>query len=162
MQSKTIPAKDVDAYISAQPEKVKAILEKIRKTIKDAAPDAEEVISYQMPAFRYHGMLVYFAAWKNHIGFYPVSSAISKFKKELSAYESAKGSVKFPLDKPMPFGLISKIVNFRVKENLEKASQKSKVKSKKTIPGSRITMGIPLMMLLFASVVGVLTNNISI
>jgi uncharacterized protein YdhG (YjbR/CyaY superfamily) len=105
------------------------------------------VISYQMPAFKYHGMLVYFAAWKNHIGFYPVSSAISKFKKELSAYEMAKGSVKFPLDKPVPFALITKIVKFRVKENLEKAKLKSKAKTRKVIHRAKIMMGIPLMML---------------
>jgi len=147
MLSKTNPSKDIDAYISVQPENVKVILEKLRKTIKDAAPESEEVISYQMPAFKFHGILVYFAAWKNHIGFYPVSSAISKFKKELSAYESAKGSVKFPLDKPMPFTLISKIVKFRMKENLEKAKLKSKVKTKKTIPGTKMTMGIPLLFL---------------
>lgn len=130
MIAKTISTKDIDAYISMQDESVKNVLEKFRETIRKAAPEAEEVISYQMPAFRFHGMLVYFAAWKTHIGFYPVSSAIRKFKKELSVYEGAKGTVKFPLDKPIPYGLISKIVKFRVKENLEKAKLKAAVKTK--------------------------------
>jgi len=116
-------AKNIDEYISSQPEKVKAILEKLRQTIRKAAPEAEEVISYQMPAFKYHGMLVYFAAWKNHIGFYPVSSGIKAFNKELSAYEKSKGTIKFPIDKPIPYNLISKIVKFRVKENLAKANR---------------------------------------
>ncbi len=123
-------AKDIDEYISAQPGEIKPILEKLRQTIRKAAPQAEEVISYQMPAFKYYGMLVYFAAWKNHIGFYPVSSGIKAFKKELSAFEVSKGTIKFPIDKPLPFGLISKIVKFRVNENLEKARLKSGMKGR--------------------------------
>jgi uncharacterized protein YdhG (YjbR/CyaY superfamily) len=130
MIAKTPASKDIDAYIEVQPESVRGVLEKFRQTIRKAAPAAEEVISYQMPAFKYHGMLVYFAAWKNHIGFYPVSSGIKEFKKELSAYEVSKGTVKFPLDKPIPFGLISKMVKFRVQENLEKVKLKSAVKVK--------------------------------
>lgn len=96
------------------------MLEELRQAIKLAAPAAEEVISYQMPAFKYHGVLVYFAAYKHHIGVYPTSSGIAAFKKELSVYKGAKGSVQFPLDKPLPLALIKKIVKFRVKENLEK------------------------------------------
>lgn len=116
--------KDIDAYISHQPEKTREILEKIRQTIKSVAPKAEEVISYQMPAFKYHGMLVYFAAFKNHIGFYSLPSGNNEFKKELSIYKSGKGSVQFPLDKPIPYALIKKIVKFRMKENLEKEKKK--------------------------------------
>lgn len=112
--------KDIDAYISHQTENTKEILEKIRQTIKSVAPKAEEMISYQMPAFKYHGMLVYFAAFKNHIGFYSLPSGNNEFKKELSVYKSGKGSVQFPLDKPIPYALIKKIVKFRMKENLEK------------------------------------------
>lgn len=116
MKAKTIAPKDTDAYIAAQPEDQRGLLEQLRQTIRKAAPGAEEVISYQMPAFRYHGMLVYFAAWKNHIGFYP-AGAIKVFDKELSAYGVSKGTIRFPIDKPLPLGLISKIVKFRVKEN---------------------------------------------
>ena len=108
--------KTVDEYIESFPAPVRNVLEKLRQTIRKAAPDAEEVISYQMPAFKYHGILVYFAAWKNHIGFYP-AGALKAFDKELSAYEVSKGTIRFPLDKPLPLGLISKIVKFRMKEN---------------------------------------------
>jgi uncharacterized protein YdhG (YjbR/CyaY superfamily) len=125
--NKTAP-KNIDEYIAGFPGNVQEILEKIRKTIREAAPKAEETISYQMPAFKLNGFLVYFAAHKNHIGFYPMPSGIEKFKKELSVYEGAKGSVKFPIDKPMPFGLISKIVKFRVKENSAMAKEKAKKK----------------------------------
>lgn len=122
--------KNVDSYISSQPKEVRELLEIVRHTIKTAAPDAEEVISYNMPAFRFHGMLVYFAVFKHHIGFYPMSSGISEFKKELSIYKGAKGSVQFPLDKPLPITLIKKIVKFRVKENSEKEKLKKQSKSK--------------------------------
>lgn len=122
--NKTAPAKNVDEYIKALPANVRTISEKLRQTIKAAAPQAEEVISYQMPAYKYHGMLVYFAAFKNHIGFYPAPGGIEAFKKELSAYKGAKGSVQFPLDQPIPFDLISKIVKFRVKENEARISAK--------------------------------------
>jgi uncharacterized protein YdhG (YjbR/CyaY superfamily) len=125
--NKTAP-KNIDEYIAGFPRDVQVILEKIRKTIREAAPRAEETISYQMPAFKMNGFLVYFAAYKNHIGFYPMPSGIEKFKKELSVYEGAKGSVKFPIDKPMPLGLISKIVKFRVKENSAMAKEKAKKK----------------------------------
>ena len=100
------------------------ILEQIRATIKKAAPGAEETIKYAMPTFTLKGNLIHFAAYKNHIGLYPAPMGIEAFKKELSVYKGAKGSVQFPIDKPMPLNLISKIVKFRVKKNLEKASNR--------------------------------------
>ena len=123
----TVP-KTIDEYIAGFPKDVQEILEQIRMTIREAAPDAEEKISYQMPTFTLKGNLVYFAAFKNHIGFYPIPSGIEEFKEELSAYEQGKGSVQFPLDKPIPYDLISRIVKFRVKENLAKAEAKGKKK----------------------------------
>lgn len=112
---------NIDGYIKSVPEEVQVILEKIRQTIRKAAPDAIETISYQMPAFKLNGrVLVYFAGWKKHIGFYPTLSGTAAFKKELSEYEGAKGSIKFPIDKPIPFALIGKIVKYRVKENASK------------------------------------------
>lgn len=123
--------KNVDDYIAAQPKNIAVILKKLRQTIKQAAPEAEEMISYQMPAYMYHGRLVYFAAFKNHIGFYPVSSRIAAFKKELSVYKGAKGSVQFPLDKPIPLDLVKRIVKYGVKENLEKESIKNSRRTKK-------------------------------
>ncbi|MEQ1799038.1 MAG: DUF1801 domain-containing protein [Lacibacter sp.] len=121
--NKTAPA-NVDAYIKQFPPEVQAMLQKLRAAIKAAAPKAEEVISYQMPAYTYHGMLVYFAAYKNHIGFYPTGSGIEAFKKELSVYKGSKGAVQFPLDKPLPLALIKQIVKFRVQMNLEKEQLK--------------------------------------
>lgn len=115
---------NVNEYIASFPKEVQQLLNDLRKTIKTAAPKAEEMISYQMPAYKYYGMLIYFACWKNHIGFYPTSSGTNAFKKELSVYKGAKGSVQFPLDKPIPLGLISKIVKFRAKENEAKAASK--------------------------------------
>jgi len=115
----------IDEYIAAFPEEIQKILEELRATIKAAAPEAQEKISYQMPAFALKGNLVYFGAYKNHIGFYPTSSGIQAFKKELSIYEGAKGTVRFPIDKPLPLDLISRIVKFRVAENLKKAEIKS-------------------------------------
>jgi uncharacterized protein YdhG (YjbR/CyaY superfamily) len=112
--------KTIDEYIAASPQNVQNILEEIRQAIKESAPQAEEVISYQMPAFRFNGILVYFAAFKNHIGFFPTTSAMGEFKKELTGYAVSKGTIRFPLDKPIPFDLVKKIVRFRVKENLEK------------------------------------------
>lgn len=122
------PPKNIDEYIAIFPKDVQEILEKIRATIRKAAPSAEETINYQMPTFTLKGNLVHFAAFKNHIGFYPTPTGIEKFKKELSAYNGAKGSVQFPLDKPIPYALIKKIVTFRVKENLERAAAKGKKK----------------------------------
>jgi uncharacterized protein YdhG (YjbR/CyaY superfamily) len=118
----------IDEYIAGFPLNVQEILQKIRKTIHEAAPDAQEKISYQMPTFYLKGNLVHFAAFKEHIGFYPVPTGIEKFKKELSVYKQGKGSVQFPLDQVMPYGLITKIVKFRVKENLAKASTKEQKK----------------------------------
>jgi len=125
MESDKIGFNTIDEYIATFPEEVQKILEELRETIKAAAPDAEEKISYQMPTFALKGNLVHFAAWKNHIGFYPASSGTQAFKHELSIYEGAKGSVKFPIDKPLPLELISKIVKFRVTENLKNAEIKS-------------------------------------
>ncbi len=113
---------EIDAYIAGFPEPVQVLLRRMRNTIRKAAPAAVEKISYQIPTFALHGNLVHFAAFKNHIGFYPGASGIKTFQQELSAYVFAKGSVQFPLDKPLPVGLISKIVKFRVRQNLEKAA----------------------------------------
>ena len=116
--------KTIDEYIRSFPADLRSVLEKIRQTIHEVAPEATEVISYQMPAFKLNGVLVYFAAHKNHIGFYPTSSGIEAFKVELTPYKFSKGAVQFPLDKPIPFDLVKKIVVFRVKENSKKAIAK--------------------------------------
>jgi uncharacterized protein YdhG (YjbR/CyaY superfamily) len=116
----------IDEYISLHPPKVQDILQKVRMVIKKAAPDAIEAIKYQLPTFVLNGNLVHFGAFKNHIGLYPAPSGLSEFKQELSVYESGKGSIRFPLDKEIPFDLIRRIVEFRVMENLEKLSSKSK------------------------------------
>lgn len=121
-------AKNIDEYIAAFPDDVQQVLHKIRAVIREAAPDAAETINYGIPTFTLHGNLVHFAAFKKHIGFYPTPSGIEKFKEELSVYESAKGSVQFPLAEPIPFDLIRQIVKFRVKESLEKAEAKRKKK----------------------------------
>jgi uncharacterized protein YdhG (YjbR/CyaY superfamily) len=111
---------NIDRYIAGFPTETRELLERLQK----AAPDAEEVISYGMPAFRLKGILVYFAAYSKHIGFYPTSSGIATFKKELSIYKGSKGTVQFPLDKPLPLKLITKIVKFRVKEIRAKSEAK--------------------------------------
>jgi uncharacterized protein YdhG (YjbR/CyaY superfamily) len=123
MTPSRIKFSDIDSYISAFPEETQKILEKLRATIRKAAPEAKETINYGMPTFTLKGNLVHFAAFKNHIGFYPTPSGIESFKKELSAYEGAKGSVKFPINKLLPYELISKIVEFRVKESLNKSKK---------------------------------------
>lgn len=102
------------------PDNVQNILEKLRLTIKESAPEAQEAISYRIPTFKLNGNLVHFGAFKNHIGFYPTSSGIEAFKKELSQYKVARGTVQFPIDKPIPFAMVRKIVKYRVKENLNK------------------------------------------
>ena len=113
--------KTIDEYIKTYPQDVQTILEKIRQTIQKATPESIEAISYQMPTFKLNGKnLVHFAGWKKHIGFYPTPSGTKAFKKELSQYKAAKGSVQFPLSKPIPYDLVRKIVMFRVDENLEK------------------------------------------
>ncbi len=124
-------AADVDAYIAEQPVSVQELLNKIRDTIRNAAPDAEELISYQMPAYKLAGPLVYFGASKNHIGFYPTNSGVTNFQKELSAYKTSKGAIQFPIDKPLPVKLIKDIVQFRVKENEMRAQVKSRTRTAK-------------------------------
>ncbi len=127
---KSTAPQTTDDYIAGFPKDIQEILETIRTTIQEATPNAIEKISYGMPTFELSGKnLVHFAAFKNHIGFYPVPSGIEKFKKELSRYKGAKGSVQFPLDEPMPLELISKIVKFRVKENLARAKEKKNGKA---------------------------------
>jgi uncharacterized protein YdhG (YjbR/CyaY superfamily) len=120
--------KDIDDYIAGFPKDVQEIMQKIRTTIKKAAPKAEETISYKMPTFNLNGhYLVYFAAYKKHVGMYPVPAGDAAFNQEIEAYQSGKGTLQFPLDKPIPYKLISKIVKFRVKESLEKTKSKKKV-----------------------------------
>jgi uncharacterized protein YdhG (YjbR/CyaY superfamily) len=118
----------IDEYILQFPPEVQEILNKLREVVKEAAPEAEEKISYQMPTFYLHGNLVHFAAYKNHIGFYPTPNGIDAFKSKLSEYKVAKGSVQFPLEKPIPYELISEIVKFRVAENRKTANGKIKKK----------------------------------
>jgi uncharacterized protein YdhG (YjbR/CyaY superfamily) len=128
MRTNPTSPKNINEYISAFPNDVQEILQKIRSTIRKAAPEAEETINYQMPTFTLNGNLVHFAAFKNHIGFYPTPTGIEKFKDELSVYEGAKGSVRFPLDQPIPLDLIGRIVKFRVNENLNRGAAKGKKK----------------------------------
>lgn len=116
--------KTVDEYISAFPPATQALLQEIRATIKKTAPKAEEVISYNMPGYKLQGMLVWFAGYKNHIGFYPKPSGLKAFEKELSGYKSSKGAVQFPIDEPLPLSLVSKVVKMRIKENAEAADKK--------------------------------------
>ena len=123
MPQNTAAPATVDEYIAGFPEDVQRVLEDVRRAIRQAAPDAEERISYQMPTFTLKGNLVHFAAWKNHIDFYPTPSGMAQFEQELSGYHRAKGSVQFPLDEPIPLDLIQRIVRFRVSENLEKAQK---------------------------------------
>ncbi len=120
------PAKDIDAYIARFPRDVQAVLKKMRATIKKAAPGAEEGISYGIPVFKLHGNLVYFGGFKHHVSFFPTSAPIRAFKKELAGYATARGTVRFDLDEPIPYGLIARIVKFRVKESREKAKAKAK------------------------------------
>ena len=123
-------AENIDEYIAAFPESTRHILEQIRTVVREAAPGATETISYDMPAFKLNGNLVYFAAYKNHIGFYATPTGHEAFKKDLAPYKQGKGSVQFPLDQPMPLKLIAKIVQFRVKENQEKEKERLHVKNR--------------------------------
>ncbi len=116
---------NIDDYIAGFPESVQTLLQQVRTTIREAAPDAQEAIKYAMPAFTLYGNLVYFAAFKNHIGFYATPTGHEAFKDELSVYKEGKGSVQFPLDKPLPLDLIRRIVAFRVAENAGKATKKA-------------------------------------
>ncbi len=129
METPKKPFKNINEYIALFPKDIQILLKQMRATIKEEAPEAEEAIKYQLPTFVLKGInLVHFAAFKNHIGFYPVPTGIEKFKKELAAYKTSKGAVQFPLDKPLPLALIRKIVKFRVAENLKKAEEKSRKK----------------------------------
>ncbi len=123
--NETAPA-TIDAYIAAFPDDVQAILQQIRRAVHEVAPEATEAIAYGMPTFKLHGNLVHFAAFKNHIGFYPVPSGIEAFQEELAAYKQGKGSVQFPLNRPMPYDLIRRIVEFRVRENTARAAAKNR------------------------------------
>ncbi|TGK59464.1 hypothetical protein EHQ27_00270 [Leptospira wolffii] len=118
--------KDIDHYISTFPDDVQEILEGLRAFIQKNAPEAKEKISYQIPTFDFYGNLVHFAAYKNHIGFYPGAKAIRVFQEELKGFKTSKGTVQFPIEKPLPLGLIGKIVKFRVKENSESGKRKAK------------------------------------
>ena len=124
--TKTQKPQDIDSYISQFPADVQDVLRQVRATIRRVAPDAEEVISYQMPAFRQHGILVYFAAWKQHIGMYPPISGNKFLEKAVARYAGPKGNLQFPLDEPIPFDLIERIVKLRVKQDTEKAAAKRK------------------------------------
>lgn len=126
MRTNSTAPNSIDAYIANFPLDVQAILTELRATIRRAAPNAQEAISYQMPTFKLEGNLVHFAAFKNHIGFYPAPSGIAHFQKELSAYKTSKGAVQFPLNQPLPLKLIARIVKFRVKENLARTPAKKK------------------------------------
>jgi len=119
-------AKDVNEYIAGYPKVVQKLLEQMRTTIKRAAPDAKEIISYGMPAYKQNRVLVYFGGHTSHIGFYPTSSGIREFEKEFSGYKYSKGAVQFPIDEPLPLELVTKIVEFRLKEDLLKAKSKAK------------------------------------
>jgi uncharacterized protein YdhG (YjbR/CyaY superfamily) len=116
--------KTMDEYIADFPEDVQKTLRQLRQTIRKAAPGAEETISYQMPTFKFHGSLVHFAVFKNHYGLYPTPSVMGAFEKELAPYIVSKGAIRFPKDKPIPYDLVAKIVQYRVKENLEKKKRK--------------------------------------
>jgi uncharacterized protein YdhG (YjbR/CyaY superfamily) len=126
MKSSKINYNSIDEYIALFPASIQRKLKELRATIKAAAPTAEEKISYMMPAFALNGTLVYFAAFKDHISFFPTSSGVNAFKKDLSIYDLSKGTIRFPLDKPLPLALIKKIVKFRVVENLKHAKMKLK------------------------------------
>jgi uncharacterized protein YdhG (YjbR/CyaY superfamily) len=119
------PSRDIDEYIARYPADVQETLQKLRTAIREAAPEAEEAISYQIPTFCWHGNLVHFAAYKKHVGFYPTPSGIEHFRDELSGFKLSKGTVQFPLDQPIPFDLVTRIVKFRVQENRERAVAKA-------------------------------------
>lgn len=122
MKSRKVPS-SIDDYIGAFPEDVRRRLRDLRAAIRAAAPDAEERISYRMPAFTLNGNLVYFAAFKDHIGFFPTASGVAAFKRDLAPYETSKGTVRFPFDRPLPLKLIARIVRFRAAENLKKSAR---------------------------------------
>jgi uncharacterized protein YdhG (YjbR/CyaY superfamily) len=119
---KPVKAESTDAYIDAQPPKVRELMQQIRKAVREAAPKAEETVSYGMPALRQSGVLVYYAAFKDHLSFFPTGSGVEAFKDKLKGYKTSKGTIQLPLDKPLPLDLIKEIVRFRVKENSAKLS----------------------------------------
>ena len=125
---KTTPPKTIDAYIANFPPDIQARLETIRATIRKAAPDAEETIKYQIPTFTLKGNLISFAAYKTHIGLYPIPAGTAKFQKAVAVYKSAKSTVRLPLDEPLPVGLISQLVKYRVKEHLKSVAAKARPK----------------------------------
>ena len=118
----------IDEYIAGFPPDIQAILEKIRTTIRKAAPQAEEAIGYRMPTFKLYGNLVHFAAYAHHVGFYPTSSGIERFSRELSRFKTSRGTIQFPLDDPIPYELIARITRFRVEENRTRVESKKKKK----------------------------------
>ncbi|MCX6072196.1 MAG: DUF1801 domain-containing protein [Chloroflexi bacterium] len=120
--------KDIDEYIAAAPKEVQPILRQVRRTIRKAAPEAKETISYRIPAYMLNGPLVYFAAFPDHISLYPAPRGAAEFTKELAAYKGGKGTVQFPLDKPIPFGLITRVVKFRMKKDRARAAARGKKK----------------------------------
>ena len=124
--AKAQPPKDIDGYIARFPADVQAILEQVRTAVRRAAPEAKETISYQMPAFKLHGILVYFAGWKTHIGLYPPVSGDKALEKAVARYSGPKGNLQFPLDEPIPYDLIERIVKLRVKQDSTKAAAKRK------------------------------------
>jgi uncharacterized protein YdhG (YjbR/CyaY superfamily) len=130
MESNKVGFISIDEYITTFPKEIQKILEEVRATIKASAPDAEEKISYQIPTYYFNGNLVHFGAFKKHISFFPTSSGIAAFQKELARYKTAKGTVQFPIDKPLPLDLIKRIVKFRVKENSQKKENDKKKRDK--------------------------------
>jgi len=125
-----VTPKSIDEYIAQFPPEVQAVLERIRTTIRSAAPEAQEVISYRIPAFTLNGVLVYFAAFKEHIGLYPPVSGNARLEKAISPYAGEKGNLRFPLDRPMPYSLIEQIVKYRVKQNVAKTAARRLTKSR--------------------------------
>jgi uncharacterized protein YdhG (YjbR/CyaY superfamily) len=128
--AKAQPPKDIDEYIARFPADVRVVLEQVRTTIRTAAPEAKETISYQMPAFKQHGILVYFAGWQQHIGLYPPVSGDKALEKDIAQYSGPKGNLQFPLDEPIPYDLIERIVKLRVKQDLANAAAKAKKRKK--------------------------------
>lgn len=122
------PAATVDEYIKSFPPKTQSLLKQLRKTIKATAPKADELISYGIAGYKYHGVLVYFAGFTNHVSVYPAPRTAPEFKKELAEYKGGKGTVQFPLDKPLPLGLVKKIVKYRLKQNEERSLLKKNLK----------------------------------
>jgi uncharacterized protein YdhG (YjbR/CyaY superfamily) len=132
MSTKIPAAKTVDEYIQRHPPEVQPVLQKIRNLIRKTAPEATEVISYQIPGYMYHGMLIFFAAYKNHIAVYPAPRESKEFKKELSAYKGGKGTVQFPIGSPIPFDLVKRIIQFRMKDNEARAAANNNKTNKAT------------------------------